>query len=513
MPNSIDTGSDVLYVTPTKFAFSLLGEASRSDILQKAVKRYEAIIFSWNETNTPEGPLLTTVMISVDSINDDLKFGDDESYILTISENIGTISSPRIWGALHALETLSQIISWNHTHHYYNILHAPYLIQDSPRFPWRGVMVDTARNFLPVDTLLSTLDALSFNKMNVLHWHTSDAEAVPVESKSFPDLAKKGAYSELGIYSQEDVQRIVTYGLYRGVRVVPEFDMPTHNYAYGLGVPGLILDCPISHPIETSYYHASFDPTSESVYKFLEVFLGEMSTIFPDGVMHVGGDEVDYRCWNETASIIEYMQENNITSFPELYAYFEKRVHAILGTYNLIPMAWDEVYTSAKSVLPKNSIVHVWRGDDTLSKAIKDGFRVVSSSDYYLNNGFDFGGLQVQWQDIYNNDPMPQGLTPDEQKLMLGAEACVWGEEINHNNIEQRTWFRAGVLGERLWSNQMGSEADVWVRVMKQNCRMQQRGIAATPVENMQIFPRRDLRRVCTPFLIPGYKQPDLRKL
>jgi len=146
--------------------------------------------------------------------------------------------------------------------------------------------------------------------------------------------------------------------------------------------------------------------------------------------------------------------------------------------------------------------VQVWRGDETLTKAIKQGFRTVSSSDYYLNVGFDYSEGQVQWTDIYKNDPMPKNLSTSEQKLMLGAEACIWAEQVNEYNIDQRVWFRTNVLAERLWTNKMSDNTDVVTRVMKQNCRLLQRGISCTLYEDRGIFPRRDLRRVCE-LLIP----------
>eukprot|EP01123_Difflugia_compressa_P014899 TRINITY_DN8118_c0_g2_i1.p1 TRINITY_DN8118_c0_g2~~TRINITY_DN8118_c0_g2_i1.p1 ORF type:complete len:341 (-),score=66.56 TRINITY_DN8118_c0_g2_i1:83-961(-) len=288
----------------------------------------------------------------------------------------------------------------------------------------------------------------------------------------------------------------------RGVRVVPEFDMPGHNYAYGLGVPNLILDCPIARPVETEYNAASFDPTSPQVYEFLEVFLSEMSTLFPDSVMHVGGDEVVYECWNETQSILDYMKAHNITSFTQLYEMFEARVHSLLEAFQKTPMAWDEVFTSASSILPPEAIVQVWRGDETIVDAIKKGFRVVSSGDYYLNKGFDSTDIQVQWNDIYDKDPMPQGLTEAQQKLLLGCEACMWGEQVNDDNLDQRLWFRANVFAERLWVNTITDDGDMIIRVIKHNCRLLQRGIKCTLYESSDVFPRRDLRRACE-FLLP----------
>ncbi len=336
--------------------------------------------------------------------------------------------------------------------------------------------------------------------MNVLHWHVTDAESMPIVSKSYPDLAAKGAFAPTAVYSPEDVRGIVQFAKERGVRVIPEFDMPGHNYAWSLALPELFVNCSDLYPLDTHYWVGSFNPISPHLDTFLETFLVDMTELFPDTVLHLGGDEVQYNCWNESQAIREYVAKTG-KSLQDLYGMFEAKVHGIARKLNRNVQSWDEVYVTAPSVLPSDAIVQVWRGPDKLQSAVKDGLRAVYSFPYYLNGGFDMGGMQVQWGDIYSNDPMPLNLTREEESRMLGAEACIWAEEVNSNNIDQRVWFRASVLAERLWSlkgNYTGKITDgVLIRAIKQSCRMQRAGIRATPLDDRDRFPRRSLWAQC----------------
>jgi hexosaminidase len=154
------------------------------------------------------------------------------------------------------------------------------------------VASQTARHFLPVETLKRQIDAMSFNKMNTMHWHVTDAESMPIQSQRFPMLHEKGAFGPKAFYSTAQIEELVTYAAQRGVRVLPEFDMPGHNYAYFLGKPELMCECPNTlAPISTEFWKASFDPTNPELYDFLDAFLGEMTSRFPEQILHLGGDE------------------------------------------------------------------------------------------------------------------------------------------------------------------------------------------------------------------------------
>lgn len=517
LPRSFSNGSTTLSVSRASLAFST---TSQSALLSKAWNRTLDAMFPWpmSEGRGAEGGnALVNVRVAVESDDEELQLGVDESYTLSIDKDGDAwacdIKAPAVWGAMHGLTTLSQLVeregegTATPDNNRYRLRAAPWKVTDSPVLPHRGLMIDTSRHFLPVDAILRQVEALSMNKMNVLHWHATDAESMPVASKAYPELATKGAFAPEAVYSPQDIRKIVSFARERGVRVIAEFDMPGHNYAYSLALPELFVNCSDLYPVDVNYWRASFDPTNEAVYAFLETFLGEMAGLFPDRVLHLGGDEVQYSCWNESERIRDWERQTG-KNLTQLYGVFEQRAHAIAARLNRTVQAWDEVYTSARGVLPPDAIVQVWRGIDTLTSAIQDGFRTVLSAPYYLNGGFDMGSGQVQWTDIYDDDPMPLGLTPAEQKRMLGAEACIWAEEVNKNNIDQRVWFRASVLAERLWSikgNYTGRRTDgVLIRSIKQGCRMMRAGIAATPIDDRDWFPRRNLWAHCEIGLPPS---------
>eukprot|EP00466_Bigelowiella_natans_P014964 jgi/Bigna1/66779/fgenesh1_pg.2_\ len=474
-PRVFSNGTMELSVVPGSLMFH---SSMPSPLLDGAWKRTTSLMFPWTsdsiskEDQMGSNARLTEVFVEVKEIVSlhvqPPTLGVNERYHLDIVPSTDDLSwkcnitAETVWGAMHGLITLSQMVEplqpTEEGKREYVIRAAPWSIEDYPVLPHRGLMIDTARHFLPTSTIRRQIDALSMNKMNVLHWHVSDAESMPYESTAFPDLAAKGAFIKEATYSKQEVKDIIDYAAERGVRVIIEFDMPGHNYAWSLAYPSLFVNCSDMYPTDTRFWVASFDPTNEKLYSFLDTFLREVAQTFPDQVIHLGGDEVQYSCWNESRAIREYMAKHNLT-LTDLYATFESKVHSIAAKYNKSVQSWDEVYVSAKEVLPKDAIVQVWRGMETLTDAVKDGFRAVLSAPYYLNSGFDMGGLQVSWTSIYSNDPIPQDLTKQERDQVLGAEACIWGEEVNQFNIDQRVWFRGSMLAERLWSLQ-GNHTD-----------------------------------------------------
>jgi hexosaminidase len=166
------------------------------------------------------------------------------------------------------------------------------VIDDKPRFPWRGLLVDVGRHFMPVEQVKKTLDGMAMVKLNVLHWHLSEDQGFRVESKRFPKLHQLGSDGEY--YTQEQLRDVVAYARDRGIRVVPEFDMPGHSTAWFVGYPQYTTrPGPIRIRREWGGADAIFDPTREEVYTFIDRFIGEMVRIFPDAYWHIGGDEVE----------------------------------------------------------------------------------------------------------------------------------------------------------------------------------------------------------------------------
>jgi len=479
-------------------------------------------MFAWG-VHECAGSCVRRVTIGVGNASQVLQLGVDESYTLTVSASGDVaIEAPAVWGAMHALESLSQLVVWENATAGYELANAPWAIVDAPRFQHRAVMIDSARHFLSVGTMNRQIDAASYGKLNTLHWHATDAESMPLETAAFPSVAAKGAFARKFVYSIAQQTELVQHAAERGVRLMLEVDMPGHNYAYFLGKQsGLMADCPNTlAPVSNEFWKASFDPTNPALYAFLDTFIGELAGRFPEQVLHLGGDEVVYQCWNESVKIRAYMKQHGMT-LPQLYTMFERKVHAIAARHGKSVMTWDEVFSAAQSVLPKDAIVCVYRGVATLAAAVKAGFRAVQTAGFYLNTGFDYStGGEIQWYDVYSHDPMPENLTAAEQGRVLGAEACMWSEDVDDFNIDQRLWLRASVFAERVWStnatlaarvhpwpptrensNSVTGPADIVVRMMRHRCRLLQRGIRPEPFNTRDVFPRRNRWAQCETFL------------
>jgi len=493
-----------LLICPNRFEFECCA-CETSALLSAAILRYQKLLFLWGEgaaCNASQS--LTDIAVEVKDLSEDLQFGVDESYELTVdAKGFGSLVSKTIWGAIRGLDSFAQLVSWDGDQQLYSV--AAGEVNDAPAYPYRGILLDTARHFLPVSALLRTLDGMAYNKLNTLHWHATDAESMPVESTKFPKLARMGAFLPSATYSAADVRRVVEYGRQRAIRVLVEFDMPGHNYAYGIGYPDLLNNCSQMYPLATEFWAASFNPVRESTYSFVESFLGEMVELFPDHVLHLGGDEVVEACWNESTEIHDFMKKENMTDLGEVFTYFETRVHAIARKLNRTVQSWDEVFVNARSALPDDAIVHVYRGQDTLNAAVEAGYRGVLSSGFYLNTGFDMGGAETQWKDIYVSNITDTKLSPEQAQRVIGAEACMWGETADDFNLDQRLWLRAAAFAERVWSrNRDVADLDaVSVRLIEQRCRLLQHGLRPSPYDNRDVFPRRSVVEQCELILPP----------
>ncbi|MGQ0766900.1 MAG: beta-N-acetylhexosaminidase [Gemmatimonadota bacterium] len=365
---------------------------------------------------------------------------ENESYSVAITTSSARVRAPTVVGAIRAMETLLQLISGDQ-----NAFHIPQVnIEDSPRFPWRGLLVDVGRHFMPVEQIKRTLDGMAMVKLNVLHWHLSEDQGFRVESRRYPKLHLLG--SDGLYYTQEELREVVAYARDRGIRVVPEFDMPGHSTAWFVGYPQYASRTgPISIRREWGGADAIFDPTRESVYLFIDQFIGEMVRIFPDPYWHIGGDEVEGRHWNGNASIAAFKRRRGWDN-AALQAYFNRRMTRILTKYGKRMIGWDEVIHPD---LPRATVVQSWRGVEYLGRATDRGFASILSAPWYLDH-------IKPATDFYLADPIPDStrLAPATAKLILGGEACMWSEFVSFETTDSRLWPRLGAVAERLWSRQ-----------------------------------------------------------
>lgn len=384
--------------------------------------------------------LLGTLVVDVRGPGEAVQSVDeDESYTLDVTTFRVVLRAHTVVGALRGLETFQQLVTGAGSGFAVPLAH----IADAPRFPWRGLLIDVSRHFEPVDVIERNLDAMAAVKLNVLHWHLSDDQGFRVESKRYPklqDVGSNGLY-----YTQAEVRAIVAYARDRGIRVVPEFDMPGHSISWFVGYPSLAsAPGPYTLPTDFNFTAGAFDPTRESTYRFITRFVGEMAQLFPDHYWHIGGDEVDPRAWDTNTAIRRYMRRHKLADFGALQAYFNRRLSRILAAQHKRVVGWDEILHPD---LPHAIVIQSWRGQASLFSAAQQGYSGILSAGYYLDAMASAG-------QHYAVDPIPTGTDLDSAHAahILGGEACMWGELVTPETIDSRIWPRTAAIAERLWS-------------------------------------------------------------
>ncbi|HVF44612.1 MAG TPA: family 20 glycosylhydrolase [Pyrinomonadaceae bacterium] len=390
---------------------------------------------------------------------------EDESYALEVSERQAFVNAPTVVGVLRGLETFLQLLTADAGGYYVPEAR----IKDGPRFAWRGLMIDACRHFEPVEVLKRNLDGMAAVKLNVFHWHLTDDQGFRVESRLFPELQRLG--SDGLFYTQDEVREVVAYARDRGIRVVPEFDVPGHTTSWFAGRPEL-ASAPGPYKPERRYgvFDAAMDPTREETYRFLDRFLGEMAALFPDAYMHVGGDEVTGKHWRLNAQIQAFMAKNNLADKQALQAHFNRRVSQILQKHGKKMVGWDEILHSD---LARDTVVQSWRGQKSLADGARQGYAGVLSNGYYLD-------YLLTAEAHYLNDPLPEGngLSPDAAARVLGGEACMWGEYVGPETIDSRVWPRTAAIAERLWSpREVRDVEDMYRRLAALSVQLEELGL------------------------------------
>ena len=368
--------------------------------------------------------------------------GEDESYTLEVTSSGAKLSALNPLGTLHGLQTFLQLIEAAPS----GFSVPAVTIHDTPRFVWRGLMIDVSRHFIPPDVIRRNLDGMAAVKMNVFHWHLSDNQGFRVESKKFPKLQEMG--SDGLYYTQDEVHDLIAYARDRGIRVVPEFDVPGHSTAWFVGYPEMASE-PGPYQIERHWgiFDPAIDPSQEESYGFLDQLIEEMAQLFPDPYFHIGGDEVNGKQWDANPRIQTFMRSNGIKNNRDLQAYFTTRVQKIVSKHNKIMVGWDEILTPGIS---KDIVIQSWRGPDSLAAAARQGYQGLLSNGYYID-------LMWPASRHYTVDPMGgkgTELNPAEKQRILGGEATMWSEFVSPENIDSRIWPRTAAIAERLWSRE-----------------------------------------------------------
>lgn len=376
-----------------------------------------------------------------------LNIKENEQYALTINGRQAVIEAETDLGAIHGLETLLQLVSVDEGGYYFPGLS----IRDEPRFAWRGLLLDVALHFMPVEVIKRTLDGMAASKMNVLHLHLSNDQGFRVESKVFPQL--QGVASDGKYYTQQDIHFIVQYAGQRGIRIVPEFVVPAHTTAILVAFPELAS---VKKKYTLQRYFGVFDPvmdpTNEKVLPFLDRLLTEMAALFPDDYFHIGGDENTGKDWEKTPHIKAYMKAKGMKNYMDLQTEFNRRLLPIIKKNGKKMMGWDEILQPG---VPKDIVIQSWRGKEAFYSSVRQGYPAILSNGYYID-------LVQHTDTLYLNDPIPEGisLTKAETANILGGEATMWSELITPETVDSRIWPRTAAIAERLWSSREVTNLD-----------------------------------------------------
>ncbi|MCO5565109.1 hypothetical protein L7F22_018780 [Adiantum nelumboides] len=450
-------------------------------ILSEATERYHALIFSRPVSATVAGSAfagkpqaISSLLLQVHSPLDNLAFGVEESYTLAVpnptNASQALIEAMTVFGALRGLETFSQLCHFDFETRQVQIPDAPWFIFDKPRFPYRGLHIDTARHYQPPRLIKQVIDAMSYAKLNVLHWHIVDTQSFPLEIPSYPELWE-GSFSPWERYTIDDALDIVEYARRRGVNVMPEVDVPGHAASWGIGYPQLWPSPNCTQPLDVS---------RNFTFRLIDGIISDFAKVFPFDFVHMGGDEVNTSCWTETPRIRKWLRKKNYTEF-EAYKWFVLQAEAVAARQGYSPVNWEEPFDLFGAQLNKKTVIHNWLGRGVAPKVVKAGLRcIVSNQDaWYLNH------VEVPWQTFYSNEPWANITKASERALVLGGEVCTWAEFIDASNIQQTIWPRAAAAAERLWSS-LESLAedpnDALPRLRHFRCLLNERGIAAAPV-------------------------------
>ncbi|KAL5255839.1 hypothetical protein ACHWQZ_G011167 [Mnemiopsis leidyi] len=499
-------GSEVVSVNVGDFSI----EAARTTRLQEAV----AVFKNHFKSFTAPGEAQVKVQFQISDESSDLSLATDESYRLWIQTHNGNsivvITALTFQGGRHGLETLSQLIQCEDQSCY---MSAEVLISDAPKYPWRGVLLDTSRNYFTVPTIKKVIDGLSASKLNTFHWHITDTHSFPFYSKRRPKMTEWGAYSPEQIYTEEDIKDIVHYADVRGVRVLPELDAPAHSgngYQWGEeeGL-GKLAVCVNRDPWEKYCVEppcGQMNLANPNLYDVVEDIYRDMLDTFTGSAFHIGGDEVNFNCWNTTKEVTDYMDGKNIPrteeGFMELWNEYQEEALARFKKANggkLKDMIlWTSHMTEPEFLHyldPSIYTVQYWESSTNkqLPNLVKKGFQVIMSNydDLYLDCGFgawvgegnNWCSPYKGWQKIYMNDPKKylaaQGVTdPALWSKIVGGETAMWTEQAGDQNAMTKIFPRSYALAERYWSDPATGWFEAEPRLVYFNSVMEkQRGI------------------------------------
>jgi len=468
-PKKFTGGTGVSLIHPALRCRYQLPNSSIELDLQRGFQRFAANAFPHRAVRAGG---ITEVLIQISDPYAMPKFGMNESYELQIPRGASPIvvKANTIFGVYHALETLSQLIEFDFDTGAYQIWNTPWKIDDAPRYRHRGVLMDTARHFLPLPIIKRLIDSMKLVKMNTLHWHLVDEQSFPIEIPSRPLLAKHGAYSKYERYSVGDMKEIVEYARRRGMRVVPEVDTPGHAASWCKGYPEVCPSTSCLMPLNLA---------KPETFELIMDILTDLSNIFPDEYIHLGGDEVlggnRKRCWGNTRSIKEWLDEHHMSE-KDGYLWFLHQVLAIGKSLGKKVIMWDDTFENFPNKLDKSIIINHW-----LHRRMSD-FTHKSYTTIFNALGWYIDDPTRDWDKNYGMDPCDdERLTKEEcDRYVLGGETSLWSENIDSGNLFLLAFPRVGAIAEKLWSPNKALDESVRKRMHRLHCRLFERGFGSS---------------------------------
>jgi len=529
MPSSIKFNQENYRLTD-HLSVAVFGKADErlykesSRFLQRLAERTGLFLTSWNVDKNLQD---TNSAIQIFSENKGVvQLEMNESYNLFINKQGVIIKAESDIGAIRALETLLQLITSDKEGFYIKGVD----IKDTPRIAWRGLLISQPYHFMPMDVIKRTLDAMAVVKMNVLHFYISDDQGYTIQSDAYPRLNQVASGGNF--FTKAQVSEIIEYADQRGIRVVPEIDLPGHSTAIITAFPEL-ASIKRNYMLQDHWgvFDPTIDPTKEKNYLFLDTLLTEVASMFKDKYFHIGGDENTGKDWAKNDSIKMFMKENNLPTTLALQTYFNRKIQQFLRRSNKNAVGWDEILMKEmqeeeakkyfengdfKSLiqndLPKDIVIQSWRGMEALISSAKNGYKSILSKGYYID-------LNQPTSYHYLNDPVPfynQVIIPDseanfdrfesdiikkikkgetildtaEEKLIIGGEATMWTEHVSPETFDSRVWPRTAAIAERLWSPASIRDVDDMYRRLE-IISIQLEWVGSTHIKNRNMMLRR----------------------
>ncbi|KAI0671147.1 N-acetylhexosaminidase [Trametes maxima] len=514
-PQSIETGSSTLRLAPG-FQITVTGHGVPGDLLA-AVGRTKKALFSdklgrlvvgrgaadaptFAQAKSLSRLTLTlgkgASFASITSEAQKAPEDRDEAYhlVLPADGSGATITANSTLGLFRGLTTFSQLW-YEHGNTVYTV-NAPVTIQDAPAYPYRGFMLDTARNYFPVDDIKRTLDAMSLVKINQFHWHAVDSQSFPLVIPGFTDLSDKGAYSSEQVYTVSDVRDIVSYAGARGIDVMVEIDTPGHTAIISQAHPDFVA-CAEASPWAT---YANEPPAGQLRFVNPDVtsYIGDLFSaavkLFPSTMFSTGGDELNTKCYDIDEPTQSALNASGST-LEQALDVFTQKTHKVLEDKGKTPVVWEEMVLVHNVTLSKETKVIVWISSENVKAVVEKGYKLIhGASDYfYLDCG---GGGWVganpsgnswcdpfkTWQHAYSFDPVAN-LTAEESKLILGGQHLLWAEQSGPQNLDPVVWPRAASSAELFWSGPGGNASAALPRLHDLSYRLRQRGVNAIALQ------------------------------